>query len=96
MPVKAMMTELISAVEENASKDELSGEEKDDTLRVSGTLDSGSYTLSIDKDGNLCGFEMPNNKLTMSFTDLTVTGTQQETSSSAETSSATTAVTTAV
>ena len=95
VPVKAMMTELISAVEENASKEELSGEEKDDTLRISGSLDAGSYTLIVDTDGNLCGFEMPNNKLTMSFTNFTLTGSQPEAQTSAETTTSAPAETTA-
>lgn len=94
VPVKAMMAELISAVEENASMDELTGEEKDDTLRISGKLDAGSYTLIVDADGNLCGFEMPNNKLTMSFTNFTVTGSQPETTTITETTSAAPAETT--
>ncbi|MBR4627163.1 MAG: hypothetical protein IKO47_05615 [Ruminococcus sp.] len=101
VPVKAMMTELISAVEENAAKDELTGEEKDDTLRISGTLEAGNYTLIVDGEGNLCGFEMPNNGLTMSFTDMMLTGGTAEPTSAPEevtvcvtTTSSTAAVTT--
>lgn len=73
VPVKSMMLNLIDAVDENASKTELKGEEKDDMLCVRGSLEGGEYTLSVDGEGNLAGFEMPNNKLTMNFTDVKIT-----------------------
>lgn len=70
VPVKAMMLNLMKAVEENAKKEELSGREDGDMLKVEGSLDGGDYTLSVDKNGLLSGFDMPNNKLTMRFTDM--------------------------
>lgn len=70
VPVKAMMLNLIKAVDDNAKLSELSGEESDGMLKISGSLDGGDYTLSVDKDGLLSGFEMPNNKLTMKFTEM--------------------------
>ena len=68
--VKAMMLNLIKAVEENSGSDELSGEEKNGLLSISGRLDGGDYTLTVDKDGLLSGFDMPNNKLVMRFSEL--------------------------
>ncbi|MBP5581685.1 MAG: hypothetical protein J6X85_07880 [Ruminococcus sp.] len=70
VPVKAMMLNLIKAVEDNARLAELSGEESGGMLKISGSLDGGDYTLSVDKDGLLSGFEMPNNKLTMRFSEM--------------------------
>ncbi len=87
LPVKSMMLNLIKAVDDNARLDELKGEEKDNILEVSGKLEGGEYVLKIDKDGKLAGFDMDNNKLEMTFTNITpidpgVSGT--EPSSSAE------------
>lgn len=70
VPVKAMMLNLIKAVDDNAKLGELSGEDSDGMLKVSGSLDGGDYTLTVDKDGLLSGFDMPNNKLTMKFTEM--------------------------
>ena len=72
VPVKAMLLNLMKAVDENAANEELKGDEKDDLLEVSGKLEVGEYILIIDKEGKLSGFEMPNNSLKMSFTELTV------------------------
>ena len=74
VPVKSMMLNLIKAVDEKAELSELKGEEKDDMLRLSGELEGGSYVLSVDKDGLLSGFEMPNNHLKMNFTNIRVSG----------------------
>ncbi len=70
VPVKAMMLNLMKAVDENAKTEELSGKEDGDMLKIEGTLDGGDYTLTVDKDGLLSGFDMPNNKLTMRFTEM--------------------------
>lgn len=72
LPVKSMMLNLIAAVDSNARLEELRGEENGDILEISGSLDGGDYVLSVDKDGRLCGFAMPNNELTMTFTDMEV------------------------
>lgn len=74
LPVKAMMLNLIKAVDDNARLSELKGEEKDDTLEISGKLDGGEYSIIVDKDGRLVGFNMPGNNLKIVFTDMTVTG----------------------
>lgn len=70
VPVKAMMLNLMKAVDENAKTEELSGKEDGDMLKIEGTLDGGDYTLTVDKDGLLSRFDMPNNKLTMRFTEM--------------------------
>lgn len=70
MPVKAMMSNLIEAVDTNARLDELKGSENDNVLEISGSLDGGDYVISVGKDGKLISFEMENNKLKMIFSDM--------------------------
>ena len=98
IPVKAMMLNLIKAVEDNAKAEELTGEESDGLLKVKGSLDGGDYMLTVDENGLLNAFEMPNNKLTMRFTDMKtadITAEQTATDVTAETTSVTSTVTTA-
>lgn len=71
IPVKAMFGNLISAVDTNAGSDSLTGEEKDGSVVISGSLEGGDYELTVDSEGNLSGFSMPGNKLEMKFTDVT-------------------------
>ena len=78
-----MMLNLIKAVDENAKLDELKGEEDGDLLRISGSLEGGDYTLTVDKNGAPSKFEMPNNQLTITFTGVTVMGEVPETSETA-------------
>lgn len=73
LPVKAMMLNLIDAVDSSARMEHLSGEEKDGVLQLTGSLESGDYTLTVDSEGRLSAFEMPNNLLKMTFSELTVT-----------------------
>lgn len=70
LPVKAMMLNLIEAVDTNARLDELKGNENDNVLEVSGSLDGGEYIICVGKDGKLISFEMENNKLKMIFSDM--------------------------
>lgn len=71
MPVKAMLSNLITAVDTNARSESLSGEEKDGSVVISGSLEGGDYELTVDSEGNLSGFSMPANKLEMKFTEVT-------------------------
>ena len=90
VPVKAMMLNFMQAVDDNAKNDELSGEEKDGSISISGKLDGGDYTLTVDKEGLISGFEMPNNKLTMKFTEVKtaeISAEQVSDAATAETSS---------
>ena len=70
IPVKAMMLNLMKAVDDNATETELTGEENDGLLSIKGSLDGGDYVLTVDENGLLSTFEMPNNKLKMRFTEL--------------------------
>ena len=73
LPEKAMMLNLIKAVDDNARLEKLSGEEKDGSFIVSGTLEEGGYQLVTDSDGHLVSFEMPNYKLSITLHDTTFT-----------------------
>lgn len=70
LPVKSMMLNLISAADDLAKNKELSGVSEDGMTKISGSLDGGEYTLTVDKNGNISSFEMPNNKLKITFTDV--------------------------
>ena len=74
LPVKAMLGNLIEAVDTNARESELSGRENDGHFEISGSLDGGDYTLILDNSGNIAAFDMPNNLLHISFTDVQVRG----------------------
>lgn len=70
LPVKAMMLNLIEAVDTNARLEELKGTENDNILEISGSLEGGDYIISVGKDGKLISFDMENNKLKIVFSDL--------------------------
>ena len=68
--VKAMILNLIEAVDSNAKLDKLNGSEKEGLLEITGTLEGGDYILKVDTDGHISEFKMPNNKLKIVFTDV--------------------------
>ncbi|MCQ2490064.1 MAG: hypothetical protein MJ079_00555 [Ruminococcus sp.] len=70
LPMKAMLCNLIEAVDTNARENELHGSEKEGMFEISGSLEGGEYTLSLDSSGNIACFDMPNNLLHISFTDV--------------------------
>lgn len=84
LPVKAMMLNLISAVDSTAGSEQLTGTEENGLLKISGTLDGGDYELTVDENGDLASFAMPNNKLTMNFSDVTPIDTDTESTTAAE------------
>ncbi|MBP5432656.1 hypothetical protein [Ruminococcus sp.] len=98
IPVKAMMLNLMKAVDDNAAAAELMGEENDGMLSIKGSLDGGDYVLTVDENGLLSTFEMPNNKLKMRFTELKTAEIvlEQDTQASTEELSAGTAGTLAI
>ena len=69
LPMKSMIAAFIDACEKAASEGELTGEQKEDELAVSGETELGKYLLKFDKNSQLSGFEMDNLKLKMKFTD---------------------------
>ena len=87
LPVKAMLTNLIEAVDTNARADELKGSENDEGMfEISGSLEGGEYLLTVDSNGYIASFDMPNNLLEMSFSDIQpMAGTSAPEQESAET-----------
>lgn len=92
LPVKAMLVNLIDAVDQNARSEELNGSENEGVFEISGTLESGDYILTIDSNGNIKSFDMPNNLLEMDFTEvqtIQITTTAETSSMIAETTAPT-------
>ncbi len=86
LPVKAMMLNLISAVDSHAKEETLTGKEKDGMLEIEGSIEGGEYILTADKDGRIYSFSMPNNDLMISFTEVTeLSSSQQTTDTTAKT-----------
>ena len=95
LPVKAMILNLIEAVDSNAKLDKLNGSEKEGLLEITGTLEGGDYILKVDTEGYISEFEMPNNKLKIVFTDVnTITVPSQTENSVMQTAPHTEEVTT--
>jgi hypothetical protein len=65
-----MLLELIEAVDTNARNDKLSGSEKEGIFMIDGSLEGGDYILSLDENGDISSFDMPNNLLRISFHDV--------------------------
>lgn len=95
LPVKAMLVNMIEAIDTNARSEELKGSDKDGVFEISGCLESGEYVLMLDSDGNVKSFDMPNNLLKIDFSEVKMiqgaaeTTTEQETTVTTETTVAT-------
>lgn len=70
LPVKSMMLNLIAAADDLAKNEELTGVEEDGVMKITGLLDGGEYILTVDKNGEIKKFEMPNNKLVIVFSEV--------------------------
>ncbi len=91
LPLKSMLNNLMTVVDELAVLDELECTVKDGMMIVEGDVEQGPYTLKIDeKTGWISEFEMKNVKMKMTFSDMAITNTElpasQLTSDSAVTS----------
>lgn len=90
LPVKAMLVNLIEAVDTNARSEELKGSDNEGMLKISGTLEGGDYVLTVDGNGNISSFDMPNNLLEISFKEVTaISGTPAPTAETTETADTT-------
>lgn len=69
MPVKSMLTIFIEVVGELDGKEELDCVKDGDTCVVEGSVEQGSYTLTLDQQGVPLKFEMPNQKLVMELSN---------------------------
>ena len=70
VPVKAMITNLMEAVDSLAAQEQLTGTENEGFTEISGSLEGGDYSLSLDGQGNIHTFEMPNNLLKITFSEV--------------------------
>lgn len=77
LPAKAMLLNLIDAVDSNARSEELKGTVNEDMLELSGSLESGEYTITVNDNGYISSFAMPNNLLKIAFSDMEVLSSQQ-------------------
>ena len=68
-PIKSMLLCLVEAVDTNARLEQISGIEKDGMIEISGSLEAGEYILTLNKDGSVHSFDMPNNLLSIRLTD---------------------------
>lgn len=100
LPVKAMLVNMIEAVDTNARSEELKGSDKDGIFQIAGSLDGGDYVLMLDSNGNIKSFDMPNNLLKIDFSEVKMiqgvtaeTTTEQATTVTTETIAETTVAT---
>ncbi len=87
LPVKSMMLNLIEAVDGYSSESELTGKEDDGNIELLGSLEGGDYVLTIDKQGRIVSFEMPNNKLDIEFENVTASAEETLTEGNTESTS---------
>lgn len=94
LPVKAMLVNMIEAVDTNARAEELKGSDKDGIFQIAGSLDGGDYVLMLDSSGNIKSFDMPNNLLKIDFSEVKmIQGITTETTTEQETTTTTTETT---
>lgn len=72
LPAKAMLLNLIDAVDTNARSEELKGASNEGMLEISGSLECGDYVITVDDKGYIHSFSMPNNLLKIAFSDVDV------------------------
>lgn len=84
MPVKSMLTIFIDLVGELDGKTELDCVKEGDTCVVEGSVEQGSYTLTLDQKGIPLKFEMPNQKLVMELSNFRQTDAPDGTESASE------------
>lgn len=77
LPAKAMLLNLIDAVDTNARSEELKGASNEGMLEISGSLECGDYVITVDDKGYIHSFSMPNNLLKIAFSDVDVHGAPQ-------------------
>ena len=72
-PIKGILSMIFNSIDKSAEKVDMPYAEKDGISVYSGTSDQGDYTISVEKSsGNLVGFELPDEKLKVEFTNYSV------------------------
>lgn len=70
LPIKSMMSNLFTIIDETAAKDTIEVISEKDYLVIEGRTEQGDYAIKLDKDtGLLTSFEMPNLDLVIKFND---------------------------
>jgi hypothetical protein len=87
LPLKAMISNLIYAVDSMSELSEIECQEDDGKMLYEGESEQGKYTLSFNNDGSLYKFAMPNYKLEMTFADFSEGSSEIETTANEETES---------
>ena len=67
VPVKASLGQLFTVLEQAGKDGSLDCIKKDGFCVIEGSLDAGTYTLTLEENGAPAAFSMPNLKLEMSF-----------------------------
>lgn len=85
LPVKSMITMLFTVVEDAASQEKLSCVKKEGLYLVEGELPEGAYTLTLNEAGEPVMFAMPNQGLSIEFSDFTLSPQGSESAPPADT-----------
>ncbi len=69
LPIKSIISSLIEVVDTTAEMPEVDAVENEGMMEITGELEQGKYILTLDKNGGLAEFDMPNLNLEIDFTD---------------------------
>ncbi len=95
LPAKAMLLLITDVMEELIDEETLPATHNEDsTWTVSGETESGSYTVTFLADGTLAGFSMPNQPLSVLFSDYKASGKTETTTAASDTTSSDSSTTT--
>lgn len=98
LPAKAMLLLITDVMEKLMDEETLPATHNEDsTWTVCGETEAGSYTITFLADGTLAGFSMPNQPLSIAFSDYKASieqGTTNTTSNAVDSDSTTTTTTT--
>lgn len=71
LPSKALLLQMIRAVDDAASEETISGSSKDDLIEIEGELEGEPYLLFLNSDGSLAEFRMENMGGYIKFSEFT-------------------------
>lgn len=71
LPSKALLLQMIRAVDDTASEETINGSKKDDLIEIEGELEGEPYLLFLNSDGSLAEFRMDNMGGYIEFSDFT-------------------------
>ena len=71
MPSKALVFQLIEAVDDMEDMDDIKGSKNDGIIEIEGEVEGEPYVISFNDDGSLAGFRMDNMGGSITFHDFT-------------------------